>query len=980
MARASVTPAAILFTLSFAKRERSLKFGTKAAQAGLLVLCLALTVYSFITVRNAAVERSRAAFDALVSDNRDAFAERLNSYRQNLVGLGGLFVASEQVTNADFTLYSAQMRLSETMPSASGVGYVAPVNRSALSAFLDTAQNDGAGLPDIRPRTNSDTLFIVKYYQQHVGGSPHKGFDLASHEECRQVMVIARDTGTPQLSPVLQLDGGDSEFHLLLPVYRTGPAPATEEARRGAFLGWVFAAFAGKHAFDDVTTTQGKLFHLRAYDSPEVGNQSLIYDSSDEGFDRDAAVHSRTAELEIFGRKWILEWTSSPQFDDSQKESSATIILLAGAALTGLFWLLFRVVSRREADVKREVSVVTSDLRNSEEEYRALVENARTGIFSVDGGATVLSCNRAGLDMLGLAGRAVVGQSLADLLPSFEAAKEHGKLEYTTVADTNGEPVTKIFEFRKSDWQTVNGEARSTLILHDITQEADAKAQIAETERRFDLALEGAQIGVFDINVVTGKSVVSETWRRLMNVPVDEPEFDTQANFLARIHPEDYPILMAADSACLKGHTERSVAQYRVNFGEGGWRWMRSDSVVVERDKSGNPLRMVGAQTDITEEIKAQIKLKHSEERFRLIFTHAPVGNAVIDHRGNFILINDALTILLGYSEKELREDCQFRDFVSEEDLRNILAEVERCKADGIHALEMETELSRKDGTTCWVLMSLAWTVDEHTGEDIFILQINDISEKQQVEHMKSVFVATVSHELRTPLTSIRGALAILDDSAGAELSSSGRRLLDIAQTNSDRLIELVNDILDLERIETGRLEFAFSKESALELMEEAQSQIMPYAARLGIKTELRTPEGEDLMVWCDRGRIGQVFSNLVSNACKFSKSGDTVTIEARKEGNLVKFMVRDQGKGVPDSFRGNIFKPFSQADGTDTREKGGTGLGLSIAKQLVERMGGDIGYESVPNVETIFWFTSVLHDDSLEDQQQVLGRMAIRV
>ena len=259
-------------------------------------------------------------------------------------------------------------------------------------------------------------------------------------------------------------------------------------------------------------------------------------------------------------------------------------------------------------------------------------------------------------------------------------------------------------------------------------------------------------------------------------------------------------------------------------------------------------------------------------------------------------------------------------------------------------------------------------------------LQINDISEKQQVEHMKSVFVATVSHELRTPLTSIRGALAILDDSAGAELSSSARRLLDIAQTNSDRLIELVNDILDLERIETGRLEFAFSKESAWELMEEAQAQIMPYAARLGIKTELRAPEGEDLMVWCDRGRIGQVFSNLVSNACKFSKSGDTVTIEAQKEGDLVKFMVRDQGKGVPDSFRGNIFKPFSQADGTDTREKGGTGLGLSIAKQLVERMGGDIGYESVPNVETVFWFTSVLHNDSLEDQQQVLGRMAIRV
>ena len=104
------------------------------------------------------------------------------------------------------------------------------------------------------------------------------------------------------------------------------------------------------------------------------------------------------------------------------------------------------------------------------------------------------------------------------------------------------------------------------------------------------------------------------------------------------------------------------------------------------------------------------------------------------------------------------------------------------------------------------------------------------------------------------------------------------------------------------------------------------------------------------------------------------------MTIDAQKEGKFVKFLVRDEGQGVPDSFRSNIFKPFSQADGTDTRQKGGTGLGLSIAKQLVERMGGKIGYDSVPNVETVFWFTTVLHDESLEDQSHVLGRMAMRV
>lgn len=957
-----------------------MRFGTKTAQTGLLVLCLALTVFSFFTVRNAAEDRSRAAFGALVTDSQDAFLARLKSYRQNLVGLGGLFVASEQVTKDDFALYAAQLQLDESMPAALGVGYLAPVARQALPAYLETARTDGAGRLEIWPDTGLDELFITKYYQEYEASTLRAGFDMASHDGCRAAAQLSRDSGAPQISPVQQPEGGVREFHLLLPVYRTGPPPETAAARREFFMGWVFAAFAGEQAFDRITATQSNLFHLRAYDASATGARSLIYDSAEAGFDRNAAAFTATAQLEVMGRRWILDWASTPEFDASQKDFTAAIILLAGAVLTLLFWLLFRNTTRREADVNRKVAEVTSDLRNSEQENSAIVENARAGIVLVDGGQTVLGCNRAGLDMLGRDASDVVGRDLAELFPALDPSADSGIFEFDPMTKDGDAPECLTLEFQKSAWRAADGQARGMLILHDVSQEARAKAQIAETERRFDLAMKGAEIGVFDIDLTTGKSVVSDTWRQLMAVPLDDADFDTQANFLSRIHPEDYPALQAADAACLRGETERSVAQYRVKFSGDRWRWMRSDAVVVERDRAGAPLRMVGTQADITEEIRAQIKLKHSEERFRLIFSHAPVGNAVIDHMGNFILINDALTLLLGYSERELKEECRFRDFVSEEDLKNILTEVERCKADGIHALEVETELRRKDGTTCWGLMSLAWTLDEHTGEDIFILQVNDISEKQQVEHMKSVFVATVSHELRTPLTSIRGALAILDDSAGAELSSSGRRLLDIAQTNSDRLIELVNDILDLERIETGRLEFAFSKESARELMEEAQAQILPYASRLGIKVELNVPEDEDILVWCDRARIAQVFGNLVSNSCKFSKSGSTVTIDAQKEGKFVKFLVRDEGQGVPDSFRSNIFKPFSQADGTDTRQKGGTGLGLSIAKQLVERMGGKIGYDSVPNVETVFWFTTVLHDESLEDQSHVLGRMAMRV
>jgi len=175
-----------------------------------------------------------------------------------------------------------------------------------------------------------------------------------------------------------------------------------------------------------------------------------------------------------------------------------------------------------------------------------------------------------------------------------------------------------------------------------------------------------------------------------------------------------------------------------------------------------------------------------------------------------------------------------------------------------------------------------------------------------------------------------------------------------------------VNDILDIERIESGRMQFNYSHEVVTGVLSEITQQMMPYANDLGVELNV-TPCEEVVGLWTDRARLLQVFANLLSNACKFSKRGGTVSLEVVPEKNMVRFLVRDNGPGIPDSFRSNIFKPFSQADSTDTREKGGTGLGLSICKQLVERMGGEIGYTSDPGRETVFWFTVRRQDDEDE-------------
>ncbi|MFD2854688.1 ATP-binding protein [Seohaeicola zhoushanensis] len=531
----------------------------------------------------------------------------------------------------------------------------------------------------------------------------------------------------------------------------------------------------------------------------------------------------------------------------------------------------------------------------------------------------------------------------------------------------------RIFDYRQSQWRDVNGELRRTILLLDITEQEEHVAQIKETEKRWNLALKGAQIGVFDLDVTTGKSVVSDSWRRIMDVELEPDDFNPQSVFIDRVHPDDYKRLRASDDACLRGETVRSSCHYRVRFGEDEWRWMHSDGTVVDWDSNGRALRFVGAQTDVTEQMIAQNALALSEERFRLVFFHAPVGKAIAEGKYYFTAVNEAMCKFLGYTEEELLTKIRLRDVLDCEDLADIYNEIDLRREAGESSMQAEKQFILRDGTRGWGLISISWTMDESLGDLLFIVQINDISEIKEMERTKSEFVSTISHELRTPLTSIRGSLELMASAELAEFPDKRKRLLDIARQNSDRLLRLINDVLDLERIESRRFEFAHYDEDADELLTESCEINSPFAVKLNVSLEIAQLTG-GATVSVDRNRFGQVMTNLISNACKFSDPAGTVRIGAEIEGGFVRFWVNNRGPGIPDSFRARVFTPFSQADGTDTRRVGGTGLGLNIAKQIVERMGGTIGFTSVVNEETTFWFTCPLSEEATADQRQVAG------
>jgi signal transduction histidine kinase/DNA-binding response OmpR family regulator len=255
-----------------------------------------------------------------------------------------------------------------------------------------------------------------------------------------------------------------------------------------------------------------------------------------------------------------------------------------------------------------------------------------------------------------------------------------------------------------------------------------------------------------------------------------------------------------------------------------------------------------------------------------------------------------------------------------------------------------EVEGLREDGTI--FPMEIALTETFLGSRRLFVAAVRDITEKRALERVKNEFVSTVSHELRTPLTSISGALSLMASGTAGQLPTKATALMAIARSNCERLVRLINDILDLERIEAGKLLFEFGLVRVPQLVQQAYADNLEYARKFDIELVI-APDVAEATIWGDQHRLMQVLTNLISNAVKFSPPKATVTVSATAHDGMVQFAVTDRGRGIPENFRHRIFQKFAQVDASDSRQKGGTGLGLSIVKSIAERHGGRISFTS---------------------------------
>lgn len=349
--------------------------------------------------------------------------------------------------------------------------------------------------------------------------------------------------------------------------------------------------------------------------------------------------------------------------------------------------------------------------------------------------------------------------------------------------------------------------------------------------------------------------------------------------------------------------------------------------------------------------------VRNSETRLRTVQDNILDGIITFNRHGKVESFNPAAEKIFGFKSTEIIGQPVYR-FLSASygpEYQQYLAEYLRTRKFEAGRKTHEVEGCRKDGTIFPMELTLNRMVLDR--QLYFIAIVRDIGERKAIEQMKEEFIATVSHELRTPLTAIRGALGLVQGGVAGEIPPPASAMLEIAHKNSERLLHLINDILDIEKIESGKMRFEFSPVDLGDLISQTIEMNQAYAEQF--KVNYRLEENlPGVKVKADADRLVQVLTNLLSNAAKFSPPNSPVLITIlRRPEQMVRVAVIDRGNGIPEEFQERIFQKFAQADSSATRKKGGTGLGLSISKAIIEKHGGQIGFETSPGCGSTFYF-----------------------
>jgi two-component system, sensor histidine kinase and response regulator len=512
--------------------------------------------------------------------------------------------------------------------------------------------------------------------------------------------------------------------------------------------------------------------------------------------------------------------------------------------------------------------------------------------------------------------------------------------EGVLIRDNAGQP---------SHWQTVQ---------LDITDRKRAEEGLRQSEERFRTAFDHAAIGM-SLVALDGRFLrVNPALCRLTGYSESELLDKT---FQEITHPDDLAADLAQVDRLLAGEIRAFHMEKRYLRKDGEIIWIRLSSALV-RDAQGAPLHSIGQLEDITERKRAEEALRGSEARFRSLISNATDIITILDEHGVILYQSPPIERILEYRRGELLGHNAF-DLVHPDDRAATWAVFERAAADPTFVPTVEFRFRHSDGSWRWLeATGTNLLLDPNVGG--FVVNSRDITERkrankelrvaleaaQAANHAKGLFLDMMSHELRTPLQAVLGYSEFLLEGSEGLLTAEQREDIGYIHQAGGRMIALINQMLDLSRMEAGRLELATEPVDLVQVIEHVRQDVAPQAAAKSLSLQIDLPASLPLVMG-DAERLRQILLNLVGNAVKFTDEGCVRVAAAPTSTGGVDIVVRDTGIGIPPDALPFIFDEFRQVDSGLTRRHGGAGLGLAIARKLTEQMGGSIRVNSEVNV-----------------------------
>ncbi len=608
-------------------------------------------------------------------------------------------------------------------------------------------------------------------------------------------------------------------------------------------------------------------------------------------------------------------------------------------------------------------------IRNDEERWRAYVENAPYGIFIVDGMGRYLRVNPAACLITGRSESELLKISLRDLCPEeyqdeclrhFAVVKSTGKSEGDLkFVHSNGE----------HRWWSVNAvKLNDDLYIgftEDITERKKMEMELKKLNDRMKLAADSARMGVWDYFIESDKLILDDWMFRLFDL--DPAEFDgTYSSWQKRVHADDVDMVDKKVKNAFANEEEYDC-EFRIILGDGGIKHIKACGV-VSRDEFGKAVRMTGINYDITDRKKAEEDLRESEERYQCL-SEGSFEAIFLSENGICTGQNSTAGKMFGYGLQEalgkpgtdwIHPD--YRYIVKD----NIMKDI---------AEPYEAMALRKDGSVfpCEIQASMT----TFKGKPMRITVLRDITAKKKAEsernqamnelliakeraeesdRLKSAFLANVSHEIRTPMNGILGFAELLKKPGLTGEQQS--EYIDLIEKSGSRMLKIINDIIDISKIESGQMKVTYSSVKINQIMKNVFAFFKPETALKGLGLSLHIPEEPyDDSVETDEEKIYAILINLVKNAVKYTNKGE-IHFGYSVIGEFIEFYVRDTGIGIYPDRRNAIFERFVQADISPYKPSEGAGLGLSITKAYVHMLGGDIRVESEFGEGSVFYFT----------------------